>query len=59
MLDIKQRASDKTKLLKEQTKDLPTQTKYAIHKKKVNLKEDIQNFSDTTKNTPQKIKPND
>ncbi len=54
VLDIKQRASDKTKLLKEQTKDLPTQAKYAIHKKKVNLKEGIQNFSDTTKNTPQK-----
>lgn len=52
-LDIKQRASDKTKLLKEQTKDLPTQAKYAVHKKKVNLKEGIQNFSDTTKNTPQ------
>lgn len=53
-LDIKQRARDKTKLLKEQTKDLPTQAKYAVHKKKVNLKEGIQNFSDTTKNTPQK-----
>ncbi|EEU79953.1 TPA: hypothetical protein I0F96_RS00330 [Enterococcus faecalis] len=54
VLDIKQRAGDKTKLLKEQTKDLPTQAKYAIHKKKVNLKEGIQNFSDITKNTPQK-----
>lgn len=54
VLDIKQRAGDKTKLLKEQTKDLPTQAKYAIYKKKVNLKEGIQNFSDTTKNTPQK-----
>ncbi|MBF2682779.1 hypothetical protein IBB75_03530 [Listeria welshimeri] len=53
VLDIKQRANDKTKLLKEQTKDLPTQAKYAVHKKKVNLKEGIQNFSDTTKNTPQ------
>ncbi|EHQ9041184.1 hypothetical protein OC441_002596 [Enterococcus faecalis] len=52
-LDIKQRANDKTKRLKEQTKDLPTQAKYAIHKKKVNLKEGFQNFSDTTKNTPQ------
>ncbi|WP_271014059.1 CD3337/EF1877 family mobilome membrane protein [Listeria seeligeri] len=52
-LDIKQRASDKTKLLKEQTKDLPTQAKYAVHKKQVNLKEGFQNFSDTTKNTPQ------
>nr|WP_235008370.1 amino acid transporter [Listeria monocytogenes] len=53
VLDIKQRANDKTKLLKEQTKDLPTQAKYAVHKKKVSLKEGIQNFSDTTKNTPQ------
>ncbi|EPM6849801.1 CD3337/EF1877 family mobilome membrane protein [Enterococcus faecalis] len=53
-LDIKQRANDKNKRLKEQVKDLPTQAKYAIHKKKVNLKEGIQNFSDTTKNTPQK-----
>lgn len=53
VLDIKQRANDKTKLLKEQTKDLPAQAKYAVHKKKVNLKEGFQNFSDTTKNTPQ------
>ncbi|WEG73108.1 hypothetical protein [Vagococcus intermedius] len=38
MLDMKQRASDKTKLLKEQTKALSTQAKYAVYKKKVNLK---------------------
>lgn len=53
LLDSKQRTADKAKMLKERMKDLPTQAKYSIHKKKSTIKDDFQHFSETTKNTPE------
>jgi MFS family permease len=52
MLDTKQKLTDKTNLLKDQIKSLPTQTKYALHQKKEGTKEAFKQFSTTAKNTP-------
>lgn len=53
-LDMKQKAKDKNKLLKEKIKDTPIQAKYSIYKKRLDIKDGYQNFKETARNTPLK-----